>query len=411
MRAGERDGAGGTHSPVSGESTFEASAQDARGPAANAHIETTAGGGSEMVSGARAHGRFGGRPPRSSYRHEAFLWRGDDAFLAGTVPFIRDGLSAQEPVLVAVIARHIRLLRAALGTDAERVRFLDMAILGANPARIIPAWRAFTKAYGLDGQPMRGIGETIWAGRRPAELAECQLHEALLNIALTTQAPLWLLCPYDTATLGEDVIVEAGRSHPILVVDQRRRPSDTYGATDHARTLFESDLPAVHNAISRRTFGHDYLRGLREEVTRHAMGAGLSQERSAELALAVHEVAINSIQHGKGERVRRIWRNDNSLVCEIRDAGQIKDPMIGRRASADCDERGRGLWIANQLSDLIQVRSNSAGTTIRIHTWLPQQPTATLTPDSKFAVRPRTGLSRTPPVAQRRGSRVAFEAT
>ena len=81
--------------------------------------------------------------PHDSYRHEAFLWSGEDDFLAGTAPFIREGLRAGQPVMVAVTAPHIWLLRTALGTDADRVRFVDMAVVGRNPARIIPAWREF----------------------------------------------------------------------------------------------------------------------------------------------------------------------------------------------------------------------------------------------------------------------------
>jgi len=31
--------------------------------------------------------------------------------------------------------------------------------LGANPARIIPAWQDFTEEYRDDGRPIRGIGQ------------------------------------------------------------------------------------------------------------------------------------------------------------------------------------------------------------------------------------------------------------
>ena len=64
-----------------------------------------------------------------------------------------------------------------------------------EPGRIIPAWREFVA--GTNGRPIRGVGEPIWAGRRAAEIVECQLHEALLNLAVDTDTPLWLLCPYD----------------------------------------------------------------------------------------------------------------------------------------------------------------------------------------------------------------------
>ena len=127
------------------------------------------------------------------FHHEALLYEGPDDFLAGALPFIREGLERGEPVLVAVGAEKIAALRDALGpSDAA---FVDMAVLGHNPARIIPAWRDFRARH--DG-PIRGIGEPIWAGRGGAELVECQLHEALLNLAFDGADEFRLLCPYDT---------------------------------------------------------------------------------------------------------------------------------------------------------------------------------------------------------------------
>lgn len=55
------------------------------------------------------------------FRHEALLYDGADDFLAGALSFIRDGLAAGEPVLVAVDAEKMQALRDALGLDAERV--------------------------------------------------------------------------------------------------------------------------------------------------------------------------------------------------------------------------------------------------------------------------------------------------
>ena len=112
------------------------------------------------------------------YLHEAFFWHGDDHFLARTVPFILDGLEAGEPVRAAVEPGHVDLLRDALGDAAGEIQLLDMGRLGANPARIIPAWREFTDTHAGPGRPVRGIGEPVWSARRGSELAECQLHEA-----------------------------------------------------------------------------------------------------------------------------------------------------------------------------------------------------------------------------------------
>lgn len=330
-----------------------------------------AGTSSAQVDSYNAHqASVGTLAAHDSFRHEGFLWSGEDEFLAGTVPFIRQGLEAEQPIMVAVIAPRIELLRAVMGSGADRVRFVDMAVLGRNPAQIIPTWREFVAEHAADGQAVRGIGEPIWPGRRPAEVTECQLYEALLNLAVEPDTPLWLLCPYDVQDLAPDVITEAQRSHPVLFEDQNHRRSTLYGGPRHAATIFESDLPPVQVAGSHRTFGREDLQALRNDVTNHALAAGLSPARSADLALAVHEVTANSVKHGSGKRVLRIWVEHDSLVCEVSDHGRITDPMIGRKTPERDDEKGRGLWMANHLCDLVQVRSGHTSTTIRIHIWL-----------------------------------------
>src|SRR5438132_6772395 len=131
-------------------------------------------------------------PP--AFRHEALLYAGQAEFVDGTTAFIRDALASEEPVLVVVDAAKIDLLREELGRDADddTVCFADMAEVGRNPARIIPAWREFVAHRAGEGGAVRGIGEPIWAGRTPAELVECQRHEALLNLAFAGTPAWWL---------------------------------------------------------------------------------------------------------------------------------------------------------------------------------------------------------------------------
>ena len=78
----------------------------------------------------------------AGFEHEAFFYRGDDDFLAGLVPFVREGLFHDEAVVIAEPKARIDLLRDALGDDADEVQFLDMAEIGVNPARIIGVWAA-----------------------------------------------------------------------------------------------------------------------------------------------------------------------------------------------------------------------------------------------------------------------------
>ena len=101
-----------------------------------------------------------------------------------------------------------------------------------------------------------------------------------------------------------------------------------------------------------------------------AAAVGLRPDRTGDLVAAVAEVATNSIRHGGGGGTLRIWRHEDALICEVTDPGHITDPLVGRRTPSPATETGRGLWLANQLCDLIQVRSSPVGTTIRLHSWL-----------------------------------------
>ena len=310
--------------------------------------------------------------PHSSYRHEAFLYRGQDEFLAGTLPFVAEGLALGQPVMVAVVPERLQALRSALPDDAP-VYWVDMAELGANPARIIPAWRQFVDEQGGPQTPVRGIGEPIWAGRRPAELVECQLHEALLNLAVDPDTPLWLRCPYDTDALSPGVLEEASRSHPALVDADDYRGSLLYGGVDHVDSLFGGALPPPPEGAEELLYDEGGLAGLRPVVLARAVDAGLPASRGADVALAVTEAATNSVRHGGGRGALRIWESDGALVCEVRDDGLVADPLVGRRMPSLDAEGGRGLWLVNQLSDLVQLRSGADGTSVRVLSWLDER--------------------------------------
>src|ERR1022692_2003400 len=167
----------------------------------------------------------------SGYRHEAFLYSGTAEFRTGTMPFIRRAIDAGDPILVVVSKAKIDLLRRELHADAEHVHFADMADVGDNPARIIAAWRAFVRAYAGAAQ-LWGIGEPIYPERSPTELAECHLHEALLNVAFDASTPFWLLCLYDLEALAADIIDEAQRTHPYLQRGDERQPCQTFRPVD-----------------------------------------------------------------------------------------------------------------------------------------------------------------------------------
>ena len=51
----------------------------------------------------------------------------------------------------------------------------------------------------------------------------------------------------------------------------------------------------------------------------------------------------------------------------MHDSGWITDPLAGRIRHGP-DDRGHGLWLVNQVCDLVEIRtSKAAGTVIRLH--------------------------------------------
>ena len=223
------------------------------------------------------------------------MYAGMADFLEGTVPFVRGGLEAGEPILVVESTAKIARLRAELGPDADLVHFADMADVGANPARIIPAWRDFVRQQGGAGRRLRGIGEPIWKGRGPLELIECQRHESLLNTAFATGDPWWLLCPYDTMALDPAVIDEARRSHPYVTDGATFSHSNDYRGLDASGAPFDIPLSEPPQGAHELAFEVGDLVAVRALVYRHASGAGLDSSKVADLVLAVNEVATNSL--------------------------------------------------------------------------------------------------------------------
>ncbi len=299
------------------------------------------------------------------FRHEAFFYADETEFVAGATDFLRGAVEADEPVLVVISSRKIDLLRKRLEADAGRVTFADMDEVGTNPARIIPAWNDFVQAH--DGRRLWGIGEPIWAERSPDELVECQRHESLLNVAFAESGDFTLLCPYDTTALGDDVVAEACRSHPVLRRLGASETSEDYRGPDAWRQPFSAPLPEPPPSSSAFAFGPGSLSALRSLVWRRAMDAGLGETRADDAVTAVNEVASNSLRHAGGTGVLRIWETAGSLVCEVSDDGFIEAPLAGRTRPGFDGPGGRGLWMVNQLCELVQVRSSSMGTAVRMH--------------------------------------------
>src|SRR5260370_15997330 len=73
------------------------------------------------------------------FAHHALFYRSRDEYTREVCSFVREGLSAAEPALVAVPGRRLDLVRAALGEAGEAGSVADTAPPGPQPAPLLPA--------------------------------------------------------------------------------------------------------------------------------------------------------------------------------------------------------------------------------------------------------------------------------
>lgn len=306
------------------------------------------------------HIPVGGEEP---FVHPALLYRGPEEYLAGTVPFILEGLAEGVPVAVAVPGPHLRLLRDELGDAAERVRLVDMTIAGRNPGRIIPEMlRATADAH--PDQHVRIIGEPIWPGRSAAEYPACVQHEALINLSFAGRTAT-ILCLYDVANLDPVVVADAARTHPLLIRGRTSWSSPHY-APERILSDYNQAMPEPRHATTF-PFTTTQLGQARRSTAEHARRAGLDADRVDDVVLVVGELAANSVLHGGGAGLVRTWTQADHFVCEVRDAGRLDDPLAGRRPAGSRQLGGRGLLMVNHLADLVRMHTRSDGTTIRTY--------------------------------------------
>jgi anti-sigma regulatory factor (Ser/Thr protein kinase) len=298
---------------------------------------------------------------RSGPLHAASFCRHSPDSVASVASFVQEGLSRREAVSICVSAPLAGLLRQALDERWPPAAYIDMAELGRNPGRIIPAMLDFAAAH---AGRVRYVSQPFWPGRSAPEAVEAMRHEALLNLAFV-QTNAAILCLYDAGEVDPRVVAAAEQTHPTVIRDGRVRASSRYGGPGQIPPSYDRPLAAAPPHARPLSYRHD-LRPVRQQVARCAREAGLTDDQTADLMLAASEVAANTLRHTAGRGELRVWHSQGEVVCQLQDSGNITDPLAGRWRHAD-RPAGQGLWVVNQLCDLVELRTGPDGTIVRLH--------------------------------------------
>ncbi len=297
-------------------------------------------------------------------QHEAVIHSSPADLACQLVPSITAVLDADGIVVAALDTAHREALRSALGGAADAVEFPD-------PAQVhsVPGFTVAVRWARTGRRVTRPGGRVLVVDQYIDGLACGPGHWARLDIGLNVALsglPVTVLCPYPENS------PELGRmraTHPSVCGPSGSRANQGYRQPGDIVIDFPPPPPPeLGPPLALLPFGAGTLAALRHCVGDLAATAGLDPDRVADLVLAVNEIASNSLEHGGGSGLVRLWDTDGEVVAEVADAGgRMHVPFPGIVLPPPDGARGRGLWLASELCDVLAVWSDDSRTIIRMH--------------------------------------------
>ncbi|MHA6795226.1 ATP-binding protein [Pseudonocardia bannensis] len=292
-------------------------------------------------------------------RHEGVLYRDLDDLVAAVAEPLAAAVRGDQAVGAIVDAPTERALRDRLGDAADAVVFQPPEEAFAEPAQTV-VLRRVLEAARLPGTRRA----TVLGQHQPwMNTADVALWDAAFNVALAA-IPMTLLCACPTAVTDASAVVRA--THPALRSADGIRPNPGYREPlDVLRDHPPAEPEPLGPSTDETAFGAADLSALRHRMARHGERAGLA-DRIDDLVLAVSEIATNSIEHGAGSGLLRVWTAAGNVTCDVLDAGPFRPSLLGLVPPPLDGHRGRGLWTARLLCDRVHLWFSGAGTGVRL---------------------------------------------
>lgn len=300
---------------------------------------------------------------RTRLRHNALVYQSQEEYIAQAVPFLKEGLEAGEGAIVAHTPPGLAVMREEIGPDAERVTFVDVSTAYTRPAQTLAAYHKVLAGQLRRNASLRAVAD-VQFGPDPREWDLWMGYEAIFNRSFG-HLPAWVWCSYDASGTPDPLLETVWRTHPDVLSDGTWNTSDIYEDPD--RLLREiTPEPAPLSGLRSIPFGRD-PEEFRERLAHEMVAERVSEAKALDMLVAANEIMTNAVEHGEGVEDVRVGRAEGRFVCEIVDRGSgFDDPGAGYLAPRP--GVGSGLWVARQLTWLIEFFQSPNGFTTRI--WL-----------------------------------------
>ena len=303
--------------------------------------------------------------PQPASEHRALLYDSLDHFVDASAAFVRDGLERDEPVWLISGSPSTDALIESLGDAAAALELTAAEEWFRSPSRTLTTLRHRLDEHSGPGV-IRALGEIPWTSMRAGTRTDWMGVEAALNHVLADR-PAHMLCAYDAQRLPDRVIDHARRTHAAVQTRDGLAPSAAYAAPDVVLAELRA-APMARPPRHAASLQFDDRPGpARDFVAARAMAAGLAGEKLADLRLAVAEIVTNAILHGRLPHWVHVWLDGDDVVCEVEDGGAgVPSPVTGLVVPPSDSPAGRGVWVARQLCDRLEISGARVRLRVRV---------------------------------------------
>lgn len=298
-------------------------------------------------------------------RHAVAFHRDRADLLARILPLVTAALDEGRPVVTALHPDTEERLTAKVGAESlVMYRRPPRPDGGSGQTDATVAARALRELTAGRAGPVTLVAEhqSAFDGADGSYWSEL---DAAANVALA-DLPVTLTCFYPELPLHLRILADARRNHPFLLVGGELRHNPAHRGPREVLAAQPAPAPILLGPPDlRHAFSAFQLHEVRVAVEYTLREAGFGADRAEDVVLAVNEVATNAVEHGGGAAELHLWVG-SEVVCEIHDRGRLGDPLPGLAAPHPAEPRGRGVWIARQICDVLHVWTDATGTHVRM---------------------------------------------
>lgn len=325
-------------------------------------MDGSAGVGDQVVRGQGA--ARAGMADLEHTRHTIVVASSGEDLVEQVLPILQSVVARDEPLSVNLAPSRLEALQEQMGSSSARVSWTDTTSWMPHPVRRLRALEELAVTGRERGAARHWfVGEFPFPDDRPDLALEWERFDALLSDVLA-DGPVRMICVYDASVVPKDVVERAHSSHPQVGV----RPVADNPALEPVEHLLQcwspDSLPVPGHAV--RIDG-EVRPATARALLREGPAAALDPERHEELTIVVSELVTNAWRAGATSVGVACWHEGGELVMQVDDDGPgLNDPFAGYHLPSLDADNGRGLWIARQLADVVQIAPRRPGTSVRV---------------------------------------------